>query len=265
MKTTRLPLLLIALAATAHVSANDFKEKTVRYTLGDTRFEGTVTWEAEADEALPGILMVPNWMGPTEASLKKARKVAEMGFVVMMVDMYGAEVRPQNASEASQAAGAVRADRALMRQRAQEALNQFRMVKDIPLDAGQIAAIGFCFGGGTVLELARSGADVDAVISFHGDLLSPTLESDSSAITAKVLVLHGAMDPYVPQDHVQQFVSAMRETGVDWQLVQFSEAVHSFTDPQANSPGQAFYHERTADRAFEYMEELLEEIWETDD
>lgn len=237
--------------------------RVISYQLGDTSFESTVVWESDGDDtALPGILMIPNWMGPTKASLEKAKMVAKDGYVVMMVDMYGVDVRPSNSSEAGAAAGTLRSDRPEMRKRAAKALAEFRALADIPLDPSNVAAIGFCFGGGTVLELARSGSDVDAVISFHGDLLSPTLERDSSQVKSKVLVLHGADDPYVPQDHVSQFIAAMRATDVDWQLVQFSNTVHSFTDPLANVAGQADYNPVSAERAFEYMEELLEEIWD---
>lgn len=248
------------LAASFSVKASSFEQKQIDYQIDGISFQSTLVWEAGEAER-PGILMVPNWMGPTEASLEKARKVAALGYVVMMVDMYGTEVRPKNASEASAAAGFVRADRALMRARAGLALEQFRSADGIPLDADRIAAIGFCFGGGTVLELARAGADVDAVISFHGDLISPTLESDSGKITAKVLVLHGADDPYVPQEHVQAFISTMLTTDADWQLVQYSNTVHSFTDPLAASPGAAEYNPVSAARAFAAMQDLFQEIW----
>lgn len=254
-------LLILA----ASVYGADFSEKSVTYTLGDETFQSTIVWESDEEDHMPGILMVPNWMGPTEASLKKARSVAEEGFVVMMVDMYGVDTRPENSKEASAAAGAVRSDRDLMRARAMKALLEFRAAEGIPLEDDRIAAIGFCFGGGTVLELGRAGAGVDAVISFHGDLLSPTLEADAGNTRAKVLVLHGADDPYVPQDHVATFIAAMRETDVDWQLIQFGNTVHSFTDPLADAKGQADYHPESAERAFEYMEELLEEIWEEED
>jgi len=244
---------------------DDFITRDLTYTLGGTEFRSTIVWEADEHDPMPGILMVPNWMGPTEASLKKAKQVAEEGYVVMMVDMYGVDVRPQNGSEAGQAAGLVRGDRELMRARAAKAHTQFLAFDDAPLDKERIAAIGFCFGGGTVLEYARSGADLAAVVSFHGDLASPTLEADSGQIRSKVMVLHGADDPYVPQEDVQAFIAAMRETDVDWQLVQFSNTVHSFTDPLANNPGGAMYHPQSSKRAFEMMEELFEETFEEED
>jgi dienelactone hydrolase len=263
--TSRLLAPFALLLAAGPAWADDFATREVTYTLDGTEFRSVVVWEADEDEPMPGILMVPNWLGPTEASLEKAKKVAAEGYVVMMADLYGVGVRPQNAAEAGQAAGFVRADRQLMRARTAEAHRQFKALSGIPLDAGRIAAIGFCFGGGTVLEYARSGADLEAVVSFHGDLMSPTLVDDSPQVRARVLVLHGADDPYVPQEHVQAFINAMRATEADWQLVQFSNTVHSFTDPDARAAGQAEYHPLSAERAFEMMEDLFDEIFDEDD
>lgn len=237
-------------------------ETAVSYELDGTLFESTLVHEADVDEPVPGILMVPNWMGPTEASLEKAKDVAEEGWVVMMVDMYGVDVRPADSGEAAEAAGFVRSDRSLMRARLGKAHEMFLQKKGIPLDRERLAAIGFCFGGGTVLEYARSGAGLDAVVSFHGDLVSPTLEADSEKVQSRVLVLHGADDPYVPQEDVAAFREAMLATTADWTLVQFGNAVHSFTDPQANAPGEAMYDPIVSERAFEFMEEFLEELWE---
>ena len=243
----------------------EFAERLVSYELNGTRFASTIVYEADADEPMPGILMVPNWMGPTEASLEKAKDVADEGWVVMMVDMYGVDVRPRNSTEAGEAAGVVRADREMMRARMARAQEVFLGEAGIPLDPESLAAIGFCFGGGTVLESARSGADLTAVVSFHGDLASPTLEADTPRIRSKVLVLHGADDPFVPQEHVTAFREAMQGTEVDWTLVQFGNEVHSFTDPEAAMPGQAEYHPEVAERSFDFMEEFFEELWDEDD
>ena len=252
-------LLLAMLVVPAAVTA-EINEKTLRYKLDGTAFEGTLVWQGDA-EAKPAILMIPNWMGPTEASLRKAKRIAGDQYVVFMADMYGVNVRPENASEASEAAGAVRADRAMMRARAAKALAVLRQQEHAPVLRDEVAAIGFCFGGGTVLELARSGADVDAVVSFHGDLMSPTLAEDSDRITASVLVLHGADDPYVPQEHVREFIGVMQDTEVDWQLIQYGNTVHSFTDPNADAKGKADYHPASARRAFAAAEQLFSSLW----
>jgi dienelactone hydrolase len=242
-------LMLSALAA----NGQRFHSQTVAYTVDGTDMLSAVVWPVDSARPLPGILMVPNWMGVTEGALAKAQRVANDGYVVMVVDMYGRDVRPANGREAAAAAGAVRADRSLMRARALAALQVFRAVPDLPLSAGPMGAIGFCFGGGTVLELARTGEPLAGVVSFHGDLLSPTLETDAGTTRAAVLVLHGADDPYVPQEHVTTFIETMRRTAVDWQLVQYGGAVHSFTDPSANMPGQAQFNPAVARQAFTAM------------
>jgi len=239
----------------------------VTYRIGDTQFQGMLIYEEDADEPLPGILMIPNWMGPTEGSFRKAEEIADDEYAVFVADMYGTDIRPANASEAGTAAGTVRADRAMMRERALKAVEIFDGLADEhPIDPDETLAIGFCFGGGTVLELARSGTEaVDGVVSFHGDLMSPTLEKDAAEVKIPQLVLHGADDPYVPQEDVQAWIAAMQAGDVeDWTFVQFSNTVHSFTDPTAASDG-ARYHKRSAERAFEMMEEFAEEILDIDD
>lgn len=235
-----------------------FVEKKVSYTHEGTTFEGVLVYDEEIDERAPAVLMVPNWMGVTPEAIKKAKLLADDDYVFFVVDMYGEDVRPKNSTEAGEAAGKVREDRPMMRARAQKALDVF-LSQDAPMDKSDVAAIGFCFGGGTVLELGRSGADLDVIVSFHGDLNSPTLEDDAGATKASVLVLHGADDPYVPQKDVQAFVDAYMKTDIDWQLVQFSNTVHSFTNPQADSPGKSAYNQLSCERAYDYMDELFEE------
>ncbi len=250
------------------VSEQPVSVEHLGYEMDGVRFLGKVAYSTSWTTMShipnpPGmILMVPNWMGPTEQSLKKAKEIAAMGYVVYMVDMYGVDVRPMNMEQAGKAAGFVRGDRELMRKRARKALEVFRQHPlRFTTDRQCIAAIGFCFGGGTVLELARSGADVDAVVSFHGDLLSPTLESDSKNIKCRVLVLHGADDPFVPPADVRAFKDAMQQTEADWMFVSFGNAVHSFTDPFAGMPGKAAFEPRANDRSFMIMNAFLKQAF----
>ncbi|CAA6676347.1 MULTISPECIES: dienelactone hydrolase family protein [unclassified Lentimonas] len=239
-------------------------QKTIPYELDGVQFEGTLIYDDDLDddETLPGILMIPNWMGPSENATTKARMIADDDFAVFVADMYGVTVRPSNRAEAGKAAGLVRGDRALMRSRAQKAVDVFHGLADAhPIHADKTLAAGFCFGGGAVLELARTGTEsIQGVVSFHGDLISPTLESDTKQIKIPVLVLHGADDPYVPQADVQTFVETMMADDVDdWTLVQFSGAVHSFTNPDAQSDGSR-YDARTSKRAFEMMDDFADEV-----
>lgn len=255
-----LTICLLTLSAQAELTT-----RTVTTELDGTTLTHTLVYDAAAVETLPALLMVPNWLGPTEASLEKASKIADMGFVVLMADMYGVDVRPKNAAEAARAAGTIRNDRPLQRARANHALETLRQQADVaPINRDQLVAIGFCFGGGTVLELARSSADIDLVVSFHGDLVSPTLEPDSRNITASVLVLHGADDPFVPPSHVMRFTQAMDATEVDYTFVSFANTVHSFTDPYANMPGKAEFDADANRRAFAIMQWYVDDMFAAD-
>ena len=233
-------------------------QKTVEYQLDGKTYASRIVGRADAKDA-PMIFMIPNWMGATDQAVEKARKVSNGRFLVYVADVYGKDVRPANAAEAGEAAGALRGDRAEMRKRGAAALAHFRtLAASHGGDPDRMSAIGFCFGGGRIREMARAGAEANLFISVHGDLASPTLEADSANIRGKVLVLHGAADPLVPLDHVNAFKTAMGKTTVDWTLVAFGGAVHSFTDPTAAMPGTAMYCERTARRAFDMMWDFLD-------
>ncbi|MCH8528528.1 MAG: dienelactone hydrolase family protein [Kiritimatiellae bacterium] len=246
----------------------EFVVESVAYSLGEDSFEGALVYPgdaAESGEKLPGILMVPNWMGVGDRAIEKAERIAGMGFAVFVADMYGADIRPENTDEAGQAAGFVKSDRALMRARAVKAVEVFHgLADDHPVHPEQTLAIGFCFGGTTVLELARGGTTaVQGVVSFHGNLDTPDPE-DGKQIRVPVLVLHGADDPIVPDSEVAAFVAEMRAAETDWQLVSFGGAVHSFTDPHAAMEGVAEYEPKTAARAFEMMRDFAREVFGED-
>lgn len=237
--------------------------KPVAYEIEGEAFEGMLIYDDAITHPRPGLLMVPNWLGVTEDSAKKAARAAGDKYVVFMADMYGKAVRPSNADEARAAATAVRGDRALMRKRAQAAVEVLKaQTSQVALDSSKLGAIGFCFGGGAVLELARSGADLQGFVSFHGNLDTPN-PADAQNIKAPVLVLHGADDPAVPQEQVDAFVAEMRAAKVDWQLVSYGGAVHSFTSPVANVPGRNEYHPVAAARAFTAMNALFDERFST--
>ena len=248
--------LSIALASTLLLEGRMI-EKTLTYSLGGKTFSGIVTWDDSTKGPLPGIIMIPNWMGPTSQSLEKAQKIAGKDFIVFMVDMYGVDIRPQNMQEASDAATTVRSDRSMMRARVGKAVQEFQQA-DIPWDKKNMAAIGFCFGGGSVLEYARSGAaDVLGVVSFHGNLDTP--QPEQSRPRVPMLVLHGADDPFVPAEQVANFHQEVAQTKADCTFVSFSGAVHSFTDPYATMTGKAEYHEPSARRSMAMMRLYLQE------
>jgi dienelactone hydrolase len=174
--------------------------------------------------------------------------------------VYGKGIRPSNVQEASAEAGKYKSNRNLFRERVRAGLNE--LLKEPKADAVRVAAIGYCFGGTGVLELARSGAPVKGIVSFHGGLDSPTPE-DARNITSKVLVLHGADDPFVPPKEVDAFENEMRAGKVDWQLISYGNAVHSFTNPAAgsdNSKGSA-YNELADKRSWRAMETFFGELF----
>ncbi|WP_439862175.1 dienelactone hydrolase family protein [Pseudomonas sp. MBLB4136] len=252
-------LMALGLCALVGAVQAEVVVKSVPYEIDGAAFEGRLIYDDAVSGPRPGLLMVPDWLGVTENAEKQAALVAGDKYLVFMADMYGKATRPANAEEAGAAAGAVRADRALMRKRAQAALKVFRAQgRETGLDTGKLGAIGFCFGGGTVLELARSGAPLQGFVSFHGNLDTPN-PVDAQNIKAPVLVLHGAEDPSVPPAQVGAFMAEMKAAQVDWQLVTYGGAVHSFTNPQANNPGRNQYHPQVAARAYRAMNDLFDE------
>jgi len=259
MKKLCIPLVVAAMVGVAEAAV---VVKPHAYDIDGEAFEGLIIYDDAVTTPRAGLMMVPNWLGVTERSAEKAARAAGDTYVVFMADMYGKTVRPSNPDEAKAAASAVRGDRALMRKRAQAAVDAFKAQTVVPLDTANMAAIGFCFGGGAVLELARSGADLDAFVSFHGNLDTPN-PADAKQIKAPVLVLHGADDPAVPKEQVDGFIAEMKATDVDWQMNSYGNAVHSFTDPYANVPGRNEYHPEVAKRAFQAMNNLLDEVFAT--
>lgn len=256
----RFLLTLFVISCISHAGAA-MKEVPVNTSIDDTAFVGSIVYDDSTDEKRPAVLMIPNWMGPTPSSLEKAKKIAGFGYVVYMADMYGKDVRPSNSKEAGAAAGAVRADIPMMRKRMNHHLDFLKSKADsLPIADGEYAAIGFCFGGGCVLELARSGADVDAVVTFHGNLNTPDA-GDAKNIKAKLLILHGAVDPVVPPEQVQAFQNEMEAAALDYQLVSFGGSVHSFTNPEAHAAGRSAYDERTAKRAYLMMKNFFTETF----
>lgn len=256
MRTVAMLVGLLAVTAVAKPV-----QKPVKYELGGTKFEGVLIYDDAVKTPRPGLVLVPNWMGINTANLKQATEIAGKDYIIFVADMYGESVRPKAQAEAGKAAGAVKGDRHLMRARVNKALELLRSEgKAAGLDEKKLGAIGFCFGGTSVLELARSGADVAGVVSFHGGLDAPT-PAEGKGITAKVLALHGADDPNESPAEVAGFQEEMRKAKADWQLVIYGNAVHSFTDVDANTPGQAQYNPKVAKRAYKAMNDFFAEAF----
>lgn len=231
----------------------------VPYEVDGLECTGVLVYDSSSPLVRPGVVLVPNWKGINDNAITRARMIAGHDRVVFIADMYGTAVRPSNSGEARTAATSVRENRAAMQARGLAAINQLR-TSNAPIDPSRIAAIGFCFGGGTVLELARIGAPIDAVVSFHGDLVSPT-KAAAGTTRPRILVAHGAVDPLVPMTDVAAFVEEMEAAGADYQFLMLSGAVHSFTNPEAATPGRSEYQAEAASRAYAAMNQLFSEVW----
>ncbi|MDB9741288.1 dienelactone hydrolase family protein [Akkermansiaceae bacterium] len=246
------------------VDAADFVQESVEYKDGDFVLEGVLVHQKDASdvkEKLPVILIVHQWMGITVYEKTRAMQLADMGYLVLCVDIYGKGQRPKDRGEAGKYAGKYKSDRGLFRSRLTAGLN--KALEYPQADSSKVAAIGYCFGGTGVLELARTGADLDGVISFHGgiDSLKP---EEGANIKSKVLVCHGAVDPHVKTEDITAFEKEMIDYDVDWQLISYGGAVHSFTQPMAgNDPSKGAAYDKEADyRSFGHMKQFLNELFE---
>ncbi|MFT4255577.1 MAG: dienelactone hydrolase family protein [Pseudoxanthomonas sp.] len=253
-------LLFVALAAVAPSAFATQQARAVEWKVGRQVFSGYVVHDDAASGPLPGLLMVPDWLGVTDAALAKAKQVAGDNYVVLVVDMYGKGIRPNGPEQAMAQVKALYADRPAMRARMQAALSTLKaQAGQLPLDVAKIGAFGYCFGGSSVLELARGGADVAGVVSFHGGLAT-SMPAQPGMVKAPMLVLNGADDQGTAGD-IAGFEQEMNAAGADWQFVNFSGAVHCFALETANSPPNCVYNERAAKRAYRMMDDFWDEVF----
>ncbi|HYB41841.1 MAG TPA: dienelactone hydrolase family protein [Candidatus Methylomirabilis sp.] len=219
--------------------------KTLEYRDGAVTLKGYLADDGRAG-ARPGVVLFPEAFGIGEHVMERARRLAALGYVALAADPYGDGAQASDLPHAIELMTAVRSDVTRWRARAQSALDAVSAQPGV--DRAKLAAIGYCFGGSTALELGRSGAALKAIVSFHGGLEAPKPE-DAKNIRAKVLVCHGAGDPLVPPEQVAAFETQMRATAVDWQVVSYGGAVHSFTNPDAGKLGNpALAYNPAADR-----------------
>ena len=248
---------LLLLAGLSFAAQAKMVHRPVEWTLDGTHFKSVLVYDDASHAKRPGLVMVPNWYGINDGAIKKADMIAGKDYVILLTDMYGENVRPQpgHADQAKAATASLYGDRAVMRKRIDEALAQLKaQAANAPIDTSKLAAIGFCFGGTAVLDLARSGADVAAIVSFHGGLTTddPALAKN---IKARVLVMNGADDKGTMPD-ADKFMDEMRSSPADWQFVVLGNAVHCFTEVDENSPG-CKYDPRAAARSYRLMHDWL--------
>ncbi len=258
MKTISIALCLVmALAVSAHAKV---KSQLVEYKDGDTVLEGYVSYDDAITGKRPGILVVHAWMGLDDNARKRADMLAGLGYTAFAVDIYGKGVRPKSPDEAGKLAGKYKGDRKLLRQRVNAGFTA--MLAQPTVDAQKTAAIGFCFGGTTALELARSGTNVGGIVTFHGGLDSPA-PADAKNIKGKLLVLHGAADPHEAPADFAAFHKELADAKVDWQLIEYGGAVHCFTDQTAGTdPSKGCAYDPVADaRSWAAMRAFFDEIF----
>jgi dienelactone hydrolase len=233
--------------------------ETVEYKQGDTMLEGFLAYDDSISGKRPGVLVVHQWFGLTDYEKMRAKQLAELGYVAFCADIYGKDSRPKDVNEAGATAGKYKSDRKLLRDRVNAGLDELK--KNDLVDAKKIAAIGYCFGGTTVIELARSGAELNGVVSFHGGLDSPA-PADGKNIKCKVLALAGADDPFQSPSDLTAFESEMRDSKVDWQIAFYGGAVHAFTQPDPGFVNAgAKYNEKADKRSWEAMKTFFAEIF----
>lgn len=235
------------------------KTQTLEYQDGDVTLEGYYVYDDKITEKRPAVLVAHDWSGKNEFACKKADKLAELGYTAFALDMYGKGKVGKTKDEKVALMTPLMQDRSLLQRRIMAA---FETVKKLDtVTSSHIGAIGFCFGGLCVLDLARSGADVKGVVSFHGLLHGPDNIANPHII-AKILALHGFDDPMVTTDQVLAFGQEMTHAKVDWELNMYGNAMHAFTNPEAKDPGfGTVYNDKADARSWIAMKEFFREVF----
>ena len=235
------------------------KTRSVEYSDGDTVLEGLLAWDDSRQGPRPGVLVSHAWGGRSEFEDDKARALAKLGYTGFALDLYGKGVRGSTPEENGALMQPFLDDRAMLQNRLKHSLNAMRGQSEV--DAGAVAAIGFCFGGLCVLDIARSGEDLAAVVSFHGLLGAPG-NTAKNRIEARMLVLHGWDDPMATPDQAVALAEELTSMGADWQLHAYGNTLHAFTNPAANDTDMGTVYSAAADaRSWLAMKNFLHEAF----
>lgn len=227
-----------------------------------TSLEGYIVYDDKISKPRPGVIVVHDWRGLTDYTHRRATMLAELGYVAFAADIYGKGVRLKTVPEWLKEIAIFKGDRALFRQRERAAYQAFLNVQEV--DATRIAAIGYCFGGTGIIEMARDGLDLKGVVSFHGGLDGDPIPPGKS-IRTKILALCGADDPYETPADFSAFEDQLRQNQVDYQIVKYGRAVHAFSDPDVDALNQsgAKYNAAADVRSWQTMKNFLEEVFAT--
>lgn len=253
-------LMALALCFLAPVALAAVKTEVVEYQDGDTSCRGYLAYDDATPDKRPGVVLVHDWWGLGDLVKNNAERLAAMGYVALAVDMYGDGKLTNDMDEAGGLSSAIKGNPAMMRKRFEAGLNT--LVANPRVDAGRLGAMGYCFGGTVVLEMARMGLGLQGVVSFHGGLKSAVPAAERH-IKCSILACTGANDGFVPAEEVAAFEQEMRDAKADWLLVSYGNAVHSFTDPGVDRHGleMAKYNEKAAKRSWSHMTAFFEEAF----
>ena len=234
--------------------------RTIDYKDGNVKLEGYLAWDDAAEGERPGVMISHAWAGRSDVENGKAEDLAKLGYVGFALDNFGKGVLGTSVEENSALIQPFLDDRAMLQNRLRISLDVMKKIDEV--DPGRVAAIGFCFGGLCVLDLARIGADVNGVVSFHGLFGSPGNTADNK-IKAKVLVLHGWDDPMATPDQLVTLADELSGMGADWQIHGYGNTMHAFTNPSANDPDFGTVYQADADRrSWNAMQNFLSEIFD---
>jgi dienelactone hydrolase len=247
----------------ATTMSTQIQGEEVVYTANGDTLNGYLAYDASAKEKRPGVLVVHEWWGHNDYARQRARQLAELGYVALAVDMYGNGKQANHPDDAGKFANEVMQNMDAGVQRFNAALELLKNYS--ATDPEKTAAIGYCFGGGVVLHMARIGADLDGVVSFHGSLNSMH-KPEPGTIKAKILVCHGADDPFIPADQVEAFKKEMDDAGADYTFIAYEGAKHSFTNPGADKKGEEFglplaYNQAADEKSWQDMQNFFDELW----
>ena len=262
-------LFLIMLSAIFIVSCSDSNQgpkiytEEISYSADSLKMKGFLAYDQNQSGKRPGILVVHEWWGHNEYARKRAKMLAEMGYIALAVDMYGNGLQAEHPDDAGKFAMAIMKDIDVAKLRFNSALDLLK--KNKLTDPDKIAAIGYCFGGGVVLQMARAGLDLDGVVSFHGSIATAH-PAQSGMVKAKILVCNGADDPFVTSEQIDAFKTEMDNAGADYTFISYPGAKHSFTNPDADKLGKEFnlplvYNEKAAKESWQEMKKFFDQIF----
>ncbi len=236
--------------------------ETIKYQAGNVTGHGVLVWNEKVSGKRPLLLVMPNWLGPTEIAVKRAAKMAGDKYVAFVACMYGEGKTSEGPPHSQELMMSVRADRVEGRKRVNAALQTLiaEATKRGIGDASKKAAVGFCFGGGNVLELARSGADLDAVVCLHGDLAT-TMPAKKGDVKAAVFVIHGSKDPVAGQADRNALENELDAAGANWQMLDFGGRLHSFAEEETDMPGVAKYDAGAAHQTYRMLDDFIQDAF----